>query len=237
MEIANRIETGITDGTYPIGTALPREVDMSSEWGVSRNTVRAALAKLSDAGMVRRIKRKGTIVQNRLAVRPHRLEMSAIEGLRQYVRSTRLTLLSRGSARSPQSLSAFIPIPADRLWQVMRGVRHAADGGPPVATIKFFVDARFADAAAQYGNTDGLLYEVIESMHGVRAARFDILIRAARLSAGEAKLLACPVSTPAVQMIESVFTQEGELIEFGSLLVPQDRLRLSYSLQIPPPRV
>lgn len=52
----------ILSGAYPGGTSLPREIDLAGEFGVARNTLRCALAKLEEDGLIRRIKSKGTFV-------------------------------------------------------------------------------------------------------------------------------------------------------------------------------
>ena len=49
-ELAEMIRARITDGTYPVGSRMPTEVDLMEETGYSRDTVRAAVKLLKDSG-------------------------------------------------------------------------------------------------------------------------------------------------------------------------------------------
>ena len=61
-ELARNLTRAISSGRYPIGSLLPREVDLAKETGLSRHTVRAALEKLERAGLIRRTPHVGTRV-------------------------------------------------------------------------------------------------------------------------------------------------------------------------------
>jgi DNA-binding GntR family transcriptional regulator len=52
VQLAEVIRARILDGTYPVGSRLPAEVDFMEETGYSRDTVRGAVKLLKDAGWV-----------------------------------------------------------------------------------------------------------------------------------------------------------------------------------------
>jgi GntR family transcriptional regulator len=52
----------ITRGEYPVDSRLPSEPDLAMKLGVSRSTLRQALALLQDDGLIRNIKGKGSFV-------------------------------------------------------------------------------------------------------------------------------------------------------------------------------
>ncbi|MEA1012699.1 GntR family transcriptional regulator [Bacillus cereus] len=52
----------ITKGEYPVGSQLPSEPDLAKSLGVSRATLRQALAFLQEDGLVRNIRGKGNFV-------------------------------------------------------------------------------------------------------------------------------------------------------------------------------
>jgi len=62
QQIAAVIRERIRDGTYPPQRAIPSEPDMCEEFGVSRNTVRAAIHVLNEEGLTRTVRGKGTYV-------------------------------------------------------------------------------------------------------------------------------------------------------------------------------
>lgn len=62
VEAADRIREGILTGTYRPGTSLPGERELSETLGVSRLTLRSALAHLEAEGLVRPLHGSGTRV-------------------------------------------------------------------------------------------------------------------------------------------------------------------------------
>lgn len=53
---------GIRAGKYPVGGVMPSESELMQQFGVSRFTVRQALAELSNAGWLRREQGRGTFI-------------------------------------------------------------------------------------------------------------------------------------------------------------------------------
>lgn len=52
----------INEGTFPEGSRLPSEPELSKLIGVSRTTLRQALALLQDDGLVNNIRGKGNFI-------------------------------------------------------------------------------------------------------------------------------------------------------------------------------
>lgn len=62
--IAEDIRTKILSGNYPQDTAIPPELKLQKDYGVSRHTVRQAIAVLVNEGLLRKEKGSGTYVDN-----------------------------------------------------------------------------------------------------------------------------------------------------------------------------
>lgn len=62
LEIFADIEKSILDGTYPAGKLLPSENQLVKLYGVSRETIRKALALLLENGYIQKKQGKGSIV-------------------------------------------------------------------------------------------------------------------------------------------------------------------------------
>lgn len=62
LGIYNALYSDIINGVYPPNELLPGEIALSEKYGVSRNTLRQALAILSEDGMIIKSQGKGTIV-------------------------------------------------------------------------------------------------------------------------------------------------------------------------------
>ncbi|MBS4210401.1 GntR family transcriptional regulator [Bacillus sp. FJAT-50079] len=62
LNVYDELLLRITKGEYPVGSRLPSEPDLASKLGISRSTLRQALALLQDDGLVRNIRGKGNFV-------------------------------------------------------------------------------------------------------------------------------------------------------------------------------
>src|SRR2546422_8120558 len=63
-DIAESLRQNIVNGTFQTGTRIASERDLATEFGVSRMTVRHALAILEGEGLVARYPGRGTFVGN-----------------------------------------------------------------------------------------------------------------------------------------------------------------------------
>lgn len=54
VQLARDLAYAIATGRYPVGTLLPKELDICRKTGLSRHTVRAALDHLQRTGLIKR---------------------------------------------------------------------------------------------------------------------------------------------------------------------------------------
>ncbi|OGO19844.1 MAG: hypothetical protein A2Z14_17785 [Chloroflexi bacterium RBG_16_48_8] len=72
--MANWIEARIADGTFQVGEKIPSETRLADDFRLNRNTVRHALASLSQKGLLERRRGMGTFVKRKALLTPvHRL--------------------------------------------------------------------------------------------------------------------------------------------------------------------
>ncbi len=60
--MSGQLEARIRAGEWTAGSTLPRQVDLMTEYTVSRETIRAAMAVLEERGLVRSVKGLGAVV-------------------------------------------------------------------------------------------------------------------------------------------------------------------------------
>lgn len=63
FQLAELFEQEIASGRWPAGTRMPSEPELCSHYGLSRTTVRQALARLEQRRLIERLKGQGTFVQ------------------------------------------------------------------------------------------------------------------------------------------------------------------------------
>jgi DNA-binding GntR family transcriptional regulator len=62
VQLADWIKDRIADGTYPPKSRIPSEITLTQETGFARDTVRKAIALLTDQGLVYIVRGMGTFV-------------------------------------------------------------------------------------------------------------------------------------------------------------------------------
>lgn len=65
VSVYDKLYDMLTDGTFPVGSALPSEPKLASMLGVSRMTLRQSLELLHEDGLIEKIKGKGNFVIDR----------------------------------------------------------------------------------------------------------------------------------------------------------------------------
>ena len=113
--LARDLADEIARGRHPVGSRLPTEVELSAERGVSRATVRAALERLEELGLVSRRRRSGTRVT--AASPAERLggyvqSLSGVEDLLQYAAETERRVLRVSPVVADDALAVRLEVPA-----------------------------------------------------------------------------------------------------------------------------
>ena len=167
-----RIETGLREaiclGTYPIGSLLPTEAELCESLHVSRHTIREALRRLVEAGLVERRQGAGTMVVAREPSSGTVQSLRSIDSLFQYAADTRLDIKTRAMAPLSAEDAAVVPAAAGEVWLTMQGLR-IGQTGTAIATADVLIHPRFASIATALPER-GAIYAVIESRFGVEVA-------------------------------------------------------------------
>lgn len=62
VQLADELARLIRDGTYPPGSRLPSEAELAETYEVARPTVRQALGRLRDLGLIVTLHGRGSVV-------------------------------------------------------------------------------------------------------------------------------------------------------------------------------
>lgn len=224
-QIAASLEQAIRRGDYRPGIQLPTEKQLATSFGVNRHTVRQAMNRLAETGLVSIEQGRGMFVA----------ESSLDYALGPRTRFTE-NLVTRQKKPTRELLFAEqVPAPADiaralgtptgaALWQIE--TRNKADDRPVGVSSHFFVVDRFPDIPEQFrrsGSITGAL-----KLAGVPDYRRRSTRVAARLiSAGDARLLDLPRTRP-VLISETVNVDErGKPVEFVRARFAADHVTLT----------
>ncbi len=217
------------------GTAIPTERALATEFGVSRTTVRQALAELTVEGRLVRVQGKGTFaaepkVAQRLQLSSYTEDMLA-QGRRPGAR-----LLEMAEQAAGDDLAILLNVAAGSGVLRIRRLR-LADGEPMAIETTHLPLARFPGLAGRLvpsgSGAVGSLYEVLREHYGVGFARAEETIETALASPEEAELLGAEVGLPMLLLSRHSFDTGGRPVEWARSLYRGDRYKFVAGLNPP----
>lgn len=226
FQIAENLKREITEGTLKPGDRLDNELDLTERLGVSRPTVRQAVQRLVDQGLVVRRRGLGTVVTTPRILRSVALT-SLYDDLFVAGRHPATTVLGVTEAEADDELAATLSLPPGSPVLFVERLRLA--DGTPLALMHNYLPAGMlgsepADALGKAG-----LYELLRK-RGVQLQAGEQVIAARKTTAHEAKLLEAPRGATVLTMTRTTFDQDGRPVEHGSHAYLADRYSFRMTL-------
>ncbi|MDB5652798.1 MAG: Transcriptional regulator, GntR family, partial [Tardiphaga sp.] len=148
-QVADGIERGIADGSYPSGDKLPGETEIAQIYRVNRHTVRRALATLAERGIVRAERGSGTYVEAPKLTYPLRTRTRFSEIVGAGGREPDGKLIEASTELATRDLAKQLGLKTGAPLIRIEALRFA-DRTPICIGTTWFPADRFPDAAAVY---------------------------------------------------------------------------------------
>jgi GntR family transcriptional regulator len=216
-QLAGHLLREMDAGALPSGARLPAEPELMATYGISRVTVRQAIALLARGGRLVTRRGKGTFVAGPVV----RHELDALQGFQDALRSqgieptTKLLEWSAHAGALDTDLPAGLDLPVrlKRLYSVE---------GRPFAVVTGWLPA---SAAALGRVRAGRLnvYEILSQFMGVSVHHADVSIRSERAPRVIQQLLELPRSSMVLLMQRQSFDAEGRPCEFMRIHIVPER--------------
>ena len=231
LQLAGELRAAIMAGRYGTETPFPTESELCAAHSVSRFTVREALRRLQNEGLIARRRGAGTVVQP-AGARGGALHqpLSNVGEILQYARDTRVTYQPAGTGQLPAWLAASIGLPATGTWTLVHGVRTTADGDQPIAATMAYFHAMLGDTPARLDLAAGTLFSQIEALSGVSVGQVTQDIQAVIASADIARQLGIKRSAAVLRIVRCYRDAKGQVFEISVSHHPGDRF--AYSMHI-----
>jgi GntR family transcriptional regulator len=221
---------GIGRGVYPVGGLLPTEMELCEQYGISRSTVREALRKLRDAGLISRRRRVGTEVLTRTSPSSYRQPTNSIGDLLQYAEDTRVEILSKERVVSDRALAQLLECRVGQAWIRINSLRRVPGNPSPICMTTAYLDARLPDIDRNLEALDGPISAMLERIYGLRIARIEQSIEAISLGKRQAKQLRAAPGSPALRATRRYYRNGDTLVELSIATHPSDRFTYVTSL-------
>lgn len=225
FQVATRLQQLIEDGVMPVGSRLENEVELAERLGVSRPTMRRAIAYLVERGMLVRRRGIGTQIVHPKVRRPVELT-SLYDDLVKSGQSPRTEVRVLEVRRAPDHVADALGRPEglDITW--IERLRHA--GGEPLAIMHNAVPLDVLPLAADDLAERGL-YELLRAAgHVPRMASQTVGAKVA--TAAEARLLGDPRGAPMLTMTRTAWDATGRAVEYGAHVYRASRYSFELTL-------
>ncbi|HET7486914.1 MAG TPA: GntR family transcriptional regulator [Acidimicrobiales bacterium] len=218
-QLADDLRRRVADGSFT--GRLPSEAELVAEYDVSRNTVREAMRRLGEAGLVRRQRGRGTTIVDvgiERSLPGHYSLARTIEGQGLEERSEVLALDLReaGEAAGPLELAAG----AEAVY--LERVRYAGD--EPLALDRSWLPAAVARRLLGVDLTRGSLYDALLQHCRCRVNGGWERITPVNPPAGDRSRLRLPRRVAAFS-VERLSRADGSPVEWRCSVVRGDRYR------------
>ena len=224
VQLADWLRRQIQHKELPPHSRLPSERELCDRFGISRITVRKAIATLTQEGLVHSTPGKGTFVASpRLNE-----ELKPLSSFTQ-------DLQRRGMTASSRLLEAAI-FPADDHWATRLGIPRGAEvvflhrlrlaDGQPIAVQRTHLPHHLCPDLLTYDFSTSSLYEVLRTGYGLNLAHSETVIEAALAQPDEAEHLG--LRRPAAVLIseQTTYLDNGLVIEITRSVFHAGRYQL-----------
>ncbi len=216
-QAARVLEEAIEDGRLPRGGRLEGEIYLAEKLGISRPTMREAIKRLVEKGLLIRRRGIGTIVAPKPVRRAVALT-SLYDDLKEAGREPRTRVLSFEEVPCPPEVAEHLGVPASTT--VLRFERLRAAGLDPIALMRNFIPADLLEMDRDSLERAGL-YELMREA-GIAPHVANQAIGARKAGAEEAELLEIEPGDPVLTMNRVAYDPNGRPIEHGCHRYPAE---------------
>jgi GntR family transcriptional regulator len=226
VRIEQWLTTCIVDGTLVPGDKLPREESFAAALGVSRMTLRQALAALERQGTIAR--RPGRLGGTFIAEPKIVCDLTGLAGFTEQMRRAQVRagarLVSAETRTAGRRTARALGLePGDLVHEVVR-VR-SANREPLALERAWFPAARFPDLLDH--RLTGSLYTVLRKRYGQAPHTATEVLEPVIASAEQARLLRIEEGSPLMLIERTAFTVAAIAVEFSRDLFRADRARIT----------
>ncbi len=209
----NRLLQSISRGEYPPASRLPGERDLATRLGISRVTLRHALARLEAEGKVERSAQRGWFVTGQVVSEPPSVLVSFTEMARG--RGLRPTAQILDQVVRPATFDEADQLRMPPGAEVLDLRRLRAMDGQVICVDHTVLPLEKAAPLAAVDLADQSLYERLETLCDIRVHRSAYTVHAETAGGELATLLRVPTGYPVLVGSEIAYTADGRPVLAG----------------------
>lgn len=214
-------------GRFPVGSLLPPEPQLCQRFGVSRHTVREAVRRLAEMGLVSRHQGVGTLVRARGAQTRYLASLSSLEDLLQYTQHTRLKRLGERWVEADEALAQRLRCRPGQRWLEFDTCRYPEDGDLPLVHMRVYVPPSCEAMRDDLDEGSTWIYGLVEKHTGERIVEAEQVVGAVSIPADSARVLGVRPRTPGLLVRRYYMGRDHRLLSVSVNVYPADRFELA----------
>ena len=231
LEMAKSLREAIETGTYPLGSQLPTEAELSLEYGVSRFTVRAALLYLQHRGYLSRKPKIGTVVIAKSNQLKYSVSVGSISELLKFIGVTLVRPLKTEDVVSDSELCNDLQCIEKDNWIKVSTYRISSETKLPISWTEYYLRPEFRRVVPQIGRKPGPVYSLIEKIYGASITQISQDIGASLLPPEMAETLDARAAGPALRVIHRFSGPDHRTLYAVISTYPANRFRYVQKLR------
>ncbi|WP_017348379.1 GntR family transcriptional regulator [Pantoea sp. A4] len=228
LVVARALSDAINNGQYPVGSLLPTEFELSEMYQVSRHTVRAAIARLQEQGLVSRKKRVGTRVTSSTAQQGYSQALASLSDLAHLAQTQTREIKTVEHFIAELSVAKALGLEPGRKYFRVSSIRTDSEHpGQPICWTDVYAPEEYAAVIPLAKERKGVLIAaIIEMEFGQTISTVEQRVEAVLLTETLAQVLNSPAGEPALQITRIYRDQDNQMMARSVTIHPRERFTL-----------
>lgn len=229
--IAETLAREIEEGKWVVSSSLPSETQLVARFGVSRQTVRSAIASLRAIGLVSTQQGISTRVLRQEAAPEYSQSLDSISELAYYGRHTVVKVVRVEDVVMTSQMASVIGGEVGSLWCHAVTLRAAEGQKVPIGLSSIWVPEANRQAI-QASRKSGLpVFLEIQKANRQMVTQVRQVLGASLPDKAQARLLHCDAREPLLRIQRWYYAADQSLFEMSDTLHPSSRFQYVMSLQ------
>ena len=231
QRLADTLIGAIRAGGLKVGSTLPGEYALVAQHGVSRHTVREALRRLTDLGLIERRRGIGTVVRARRPTQSYSHTVRSPAELLRYPADSRLYVQQVEPVAVSRGLARDLGLAGSDRWLRVSALRRMRNLKAPICWVDIYILPEYSSVADLIGRRGQLVYELIEQQFGEKLATVEVGVYAELVPTEMAAALQVAAGSPSLRIVRRYVGQGGRVFQVSVSHHPADRYSFALELQ------
>jgi len=234
-KISSLLRNRIQSGQYELGQRLPTEDELVKEFGASKITIRHALSRLAEEGLIVRFRGRGTFVAEKLALKEKFTFVNLHDIVRalevSVIKSVEIEKLKVSETRIPREIMNFFNLSGDDT--IARVQRIIWQDKTPVAFHEDYLTTNFARHITKKNlYRKRSIIKILKEKVGLVVGKGEMYFEAVSIDGDIAPLLHCQSLSPVINIQVFFRSDSDEPIEIVNYFVRSEYFKYKVDMDL-----